>query len=43
VGGSCHYTDADKAWGISDCTDVTVNKEKALMAAVAQQPTSVAI
>lgn len=44
VGGSCHYNDTtDKAWTVKDCTDVTVDKEKALMAAVAQQPTSVAI
>lgn len=43
VGGSCHYTEADKAWTIKDCTDVTVDKENALKAAVAQQPVSVAI
>jgi len=43
VGGTCHYTDADKAWGISNCVDVTVDVEKALLASIAQQPTSVAI
>jgi C1A family cysteine protease len=43
VGGQCHYTAADEAWRIKDCTDVTVDKEKPLMAAIAQQPVSVAI
>lgn len=44
VGGSCKYNVAtDKAWTISDCTDVTANKEQALVAAIAQQPVSVAI
>jgi KDEL-tailed cysteine endopeptidase len=44
VGGSCKYNAAtDKAWTISDCTDVTANKEQALVAAIAQQPVSVAI
>ena len=44
VGGSCKYNAAtDKAWIISDCTDVTANKEQALVAAIAQQPVSVAI
>lgn len=43
VGSSCKYTPTDKAVSISDCTDVTVNSEKALMAAINQQPVSVAI
>lgn len=44
VGGKCNYTpSSDKAWTISDCTDVTVDKEQALVAAIAQQPVSVAI
>lgn len=43
VGGQCKYTSGDKVWGIRDCTDVTVDKEKPLMAAIAQQPVSVAI
>lgn len=43
TGGPCKYVDTDKAFQISDCTDVTVNKEKSLMAAIAQQPVSVAI
>ena len=43
VGGSCKYTAQDKAWTISDCTDVTPLKEQALVAAIAQQPVSVAI
>ena len=43
IQGKCAYTDADKAASISDCTDVTVNSEKALMAAINQQPVSVAI
>lgn len=43
VGGTCRYTDADKDWTIKDCTDVTVDSEKALLGAIAQQPVSVAI
>lgn len=43
VGGSCKYTESDKAWEIKDCTDVTEDKESALMASIAQQPVSVAI
>jgi cathepsin L len=44
VGGQCHYNaSTDKAWIISDCTDITVNKEDALMGAINQQPISVAI
>lgn len=26
IGGSCHYTDKDEAWTISDCVDVTAGK-----------------
>lgn len=40
---SCKYTDADKEWSISDCTEVTVNSQMALRAAVAKTPVSVAI
>ena len=44
VGGSCHYNaETDKAWTISDCTQVTANSEKGLMEAIYQQPVSVAI
>ena len=44
VGGACHYDEAtQKAWTISDCTEVTAGSEKALLAAIAQQPVSVAI
>lgn len=43
VGGTCRYTAQDKAWTVSDCTDVTPLKEQALVAAIAQQPVSVAI
>ena len=44
IGGSCHYNESTmKAWGISDCTEVTVDKEVNLMASINQQPTSVAI
>ncbi len=43
VGGSCKYTDADKAFQITDCVDVTVDKELPLRAAINQQPVSVAI
>ena len=40
---NCHYSASDKAWSISDCYQVEVDSEKALRAAVAQQPVSVAI
>ena len=43
IGQACHYNDADAAWTISDCTEVTEKSESALKAAVAQQPVSVAI
>jgi C1A family cysteine protease len=43
AGSTCKYTDAQKVWGISNCVDVTVNVEKALLASIAHQPTSVAI
>ena len=43
VGGSCHYTDADKVWTVSDCTEVTVDKELSLKGAIARNPVSVAI
>lgn len=44
VGGTCRYNpDQDKAWTVSDCTDVTAGKELSLVAAIAQQPVSVAI
>ena len=43
VGSTCKFNDADKVWQISNCVDVTVNVEKALLASIAQQPTSVAI
>ena len=43
VGGQCHYTAEDKAFTNKDCTDVTVNKELPLLAAINQQPVSVAI
>jgi C1A family cysteine protease len=44
TGGTCKYNEeTDKAWTINDCTEVTGGSEKALLAAVAQQPVSVAI
>ena len=44
VGQTCHYNaDTDKVWGISDCTEVTVDSEKALVSAIAKTPVSVAI
>lgn len=44
IGGQCKYNpSSDKAWTISDCTDVSVNKQLLLVAAIAQQPVSVAI
>jgi C1A family cysteine protease len=44
IGGLCKYDpEAEKAWTISDCTEIPVNKELPFRAAVAQQPISVAI
>jgi len=43
VGSTCKYQDADKAWTISDCTEVTVDSEVALVASIAKTPVSVAI
>lgn len=44
VGSTCKYNeDTDKAWTIKDCTEVTVDKEQALVAAIALNPVSVAI
>lgn len=43
VGSTCKYTPADKVWTISDCTEVTVDNQKALMGAIALNPVSVAI
>jgi len=43
VGSTCKYTDADKVFTISDCTEVTVDKEAALVASIAKNPVSVAI
>ena len=44
IGSSCKYNEeTDKVWSISDCTEVTVDNEKALMAAIALNPVSVAI
>ena len=43
VGSTCNYNVADKAWTISDCTEVTVKNEDALVAAIAKNPVSVAI
>jgi KDEL-tailed cysteine endopeptidase len=43
VGGKCSYTAADEAFRISNCVDVTLDKEAALLAAINQQPVSVAI
>lgn len=41
---TCSYDEAtQKAWTISDCTEVTPSSESALIAAIAQQPVSVAI
>lgn len=43
VGSTCKYTEADKVFTVSDCTEVTADKELALTAAVALNPVSVAI
>jgi C1A family cysteine protease len=43
VGSTCKYTAADKVWTVSDCTEVTVNKEASLLGAIAVTPVSVAI
>jgi len=43
VAGTCKYTAADRVWTVSDCTEVTVNKELPLKAAIAKNPVSVAI
>jgi cathepsin L len=43
VGSTCKYTPDMKAWTISDCTEVTADKELAFRAAVALNPVSVAI
>jgi C1A family cysteine protease len=43
VGSTCKYTAADKAWTVSDCTEVTADKEESLRAAIALTPVSVAI
>lgn len=44
TGGTCKYNDStDKYWTISDCTEVTVDKELPLRAAIAKNPVSVAI
>jgi len=43
VAGTCKYTAADKVWTVSDCTEVTVDKELPLKAAIAKNPVSVAI
>ena len=42
--GTCRYNaETDKVWTISDCTDVTVDSETALVASIAKNPVSVAI
>jgi len=44
IGGSCRYKqETDQAWTISDCTEVTVDKEINLLGAIAKGPVSVAI
>jgi len=43
VGGQCHYTAADEAFRIKDCTEVTALHAQPLLAAINQQPVSVAI
>jgi cathepsin L len=43
VGSTCKYNAADKAWTVSDCTEVTEDKEESLLAAIAKNPVSVAI
>ena len=41
--GKCTYKDEDAVFKNKDCTEVTAKSEKALLAAIAQQPVSVAI
>jgi len=44
IGGACKYNaSTDKAWTISDCVEVTEDKELSLKASVARTPVSVAI
>ena len=43
VASTCKYTAADKVWTVSDCTEVTVDKEASLLGAIAKTPVSVAI
>jgi len=43
IGGSCHYNTSDKAWTISDCVEVTEDKELSLKASIVLNPVSVAI
>jgi len=43
VDSTCKYADTDKVWSVSDCTEVTVDSETALVAAIALNPVSVAI
>jgi len=43
VDGTCKYNATDKAFQITNCVDVTVEKALPLKAAIAQQPVSVAI
>jgi cathepsin L len=44
VGATCKYNETtDKAWTVSDCTQVTVDKELQLLAAIVVNPVSVAI
>lgn len=43
VGSTCKYNDADKVWTVSECTEVTVDKEQSLLDAIAKTPVSVAI
>jgi len=43
VGSTCKYNVADKAWTISDCTEVTEDNEQSLLGAIAKNPVSVAI
>lgn len=43
VASTCKYTAADQAWTVSDCTEVTVDKENSLLGAIAKTPVSVAI
>lgn len=44
VASTCKYNaSTDKAWTVSDCTEVTVDKEQSLLGAIAKNPVSVAI